>query len=619
MKLLGIARVSTEEQAGDHGAGLNRQRDAIQRVAEANSAQLLEIVDIIDVSGSDVGTSKQWLTQVLPVIADPDVHIAVDALDRIIRASNFAAFGVLASCQSTGTRIYTPGGMSDLAKPDDVLVSGLMALIGGKEKSELVRRAQAGKEAKRQRGQWVHRLDALPRGIAYDRHRQSWSFTDEAGTVREMFRLAHDGASQAEIGRRVGLGCQTVRSMLQNPLYDGRLVFDERSTGRLANSKRRKKVARPPDQVIDVRVFSEAEQLVPHAQWLSVQARLRAAQQDHRRRRELTAPLAWASTFLFSAHEPRLDDGASPRHVIYGCGTGDGPGKPPRYLCRCKHASPGDELQRCGLVGLRCDVVNPALDRYLADLTRSDWLRSTALEAVKDAMTPDTTVLRERTARGLAALERREKKLLDLYEHDGIDLHEYTARRHIIKKERAELRSALAQAAAAPTLPSDSAIRAQAQAWVWDAAWPPEQKRQWLAQFVDAIYVSSHGIERAIFRVYGDDGSVMTCSAEMQASWKSLLGYAATGLERSAGALGAVPTGAAAERLGVSGDMLRWYLARGIVTFTGAKVGRMRLWTPADIDMVREQLPAHSARAVEHRRRRNRLGAPGLSAGPTLP
>jgi len=65
--------------------------------------------------------------------------------------------------------------------------------------------------------------------------------------------------------------------------------------------------------------------------------------------------------------------------------------------------------------------------------------------------------------------------------------------------------------------------------------------------------------------------------AAEKASWKSLIGYAPTGIERTAGARGAVPTGAAAERLGVSGDMLRWYLAHGIVTFSGAKIGRMRL------------------------------------------
>ena len=274
-------------------------------------------------------------------------------------------------------------------------------------------------------------------------------------------------------------------------------------------------------------------------------------------------------------------------------------------------------MQRCGLVGLRCDVVNPALDRYLADLARSDWLLSTALEAVKQAKTPDTAALRERTERGLFALERREKKLLDLYEHDGIDLHEYTVRRHVIKTERAGLRTALVQAAAVPTLPSDSAIRAQAQEGRWNTAWPPDQKRQWLAKFVDAIYVSSQGIQRAIFRVYGDDGSVMTCSAEQQVPWKSLLGYAPTGIERTAGALGAAPTGVAAERLGVSGDMLRWYLAHGIVTFAGTKVGRARLWTPADIDMVRRQLAAHDADVAESRRSRDRPRAHGLFAGPT--
>ena len=294
MKLLGIARVSTEEQAGDNGAGLNRQHDAIQRVAEANDAKLIGIVNIVDVSGSDVGSSKEWLTQVLPVIADPDVHIAIDALDRLIRASNFAAFGVLAACQSTHTRIYTPAGTHDLARPDGVLVSGLLALIGGKEKAEIVRRSQAGKEAKRQRGQWVQSVDFLPRGIAYDRKTHTWSFTAEADGVREMFMMAAEGATQAEIGRRTGVPSQTIRSLLQNPIYDGRLVFASRSSGRMANSKHQKKIPRPADHVIDVRVYSERDQLVPHELWLSVQARLRESEHAHRRTREATAPSSCA-------------------------------------------------------------------------------------------------------------------------------------------------------------------------------------------------------------------------------------------------------------------------------------------------------------------------------------
>ena len=371
MKFLGIARVSTEEQAGDNGAGLNRQHDAIQRVVEANGATLIGIVNIVDVSGSDVGTSKEWLTQVLPIIADPDVHIAIDALDRLIRASNFAAFGVLAACQHTSTRIYTPAGTHDLARPDGVLVSGLLALIGGKEKAEIVRRSQAGKEAKRQRGQWVQSVDFLPRGIAYDRKTQTWSYTAAADSVREVFRLAAEGATQAEIGRRTGVPSQTIRSLLQNPIYDGRLVFTSRSSGRIANSRHQKKIARPAEQVIDVRVYSEADQLVPHELWLSVQSRLRTAEQAHRRTRQATAPSSWASSFLFSWHEPDADGAAPRRHIVYGCSTGAGPRAAPRYMCRCKHGAAAGELHRCGLVGFRCDVVNPCLDRYLTSLTLS--------------------------------------------------------------------------------------------------------------------------------------------------------------------------------------------------------------------------------------------------------
>ena len=596
MKLLGIARVSTEEQAGDNGAGLNRQHDAIHRVAEANDATLIGIVNIVDVSGSDVGTSKEWLTQVLPIIADPDVHIAIDALDRLIRASNFAAFGVLAACQQTSTRIYTPAGTHDLARPDGVLVSGLLALIGGKEKAEIVRRSQAGKEAKRRRGQWVQSVDFLPRGIAYDRKTQTWSYTPEADGVREMFRLAAEGATRAEIGRRTGVPGQTIRSVLQNPIYDGRLVFASRSSGRLANSKHQKKVPRSAEQVIDVRVYSETDQLVPHELWLSVQARLHTAEQAHRRTREATAPSSWASGFMFSCHEPRADGTAARRHVVYGCSTG--PRNAPRYMCGCKHGDASGQLRRCGLVCFRCDVVNPCLDRYLTDLTHSDWLVGAALEAIKQAKVPDTAALGERTARALAALERREKRLLDLYEHDGIDLHEHTVRREVIKAERAVLQQALANAIAVPVVPCERAIRAQADAWRWNAEWPPEQKRKWLAKYVQAIHIANDAITQANFRVYGDDGSVVTCTADRPAGWHELLGHAPTGIKRTAGACGAVLTAAAAENLGISGDMLRWYLARGVVTFSGAMSGKKRLWTPYDIEVARQKLASHKTGAV---------------------
>ena len=157
------------------------------------------------------------------------------------------------------------------------------------------------------------------------------------------------------------------------------------------------------------------------------------------------------------------------------------------------------------------------------------------------------------------------------------------------------LQQALANAIAVPVVPSERAIRAQAQAWRWNAEWPPEQKRKWLAKYVQAIYVSNHAIVQAHFRVYGDDGSVVRCTSDRPARWDELLGHAPTGIKRTAGACGAVPTVAAAENLGISGDMLRWYVARGVVTFAGAMSGNKRLWAPEDIDVARQALTAHRA------------------------
>ena len=45
--LIGIARVSTDQQAADYKAGLPRQRQSIQSVSTANKANLIQIVEII--------------------------------------------------------------------------------------------------------------------------------------------------------------------------------------------------------------------------------------------------------------------------------------------------------------------------------------------------------------------------------------------------------------------------------------------------------------------------------------------------------------------------------------------------------------------------------------------
>ena len=608
MKLLGIARVSTEEQAGDNGAGLDRQRDAIRKVAEAQGAVLLGIVDIVDVSGSDVGTSREWLTQVLPVIADPDTHIAADALDRLIRASNFAAFNVLASCQQTQTRIYTPGAFHDLDRPDDMLMSGLLALLGGKEKSELVRRAQAGKEAKRRRGQWVARMDILPPGIAYDKKTQAWTVVEpDAQMIRDVYAAARDGATIAEMGRTFGRAGKLIRAWLQNPLYDGRLRFDSKLTGRIANSHYRKKIPRAEDQIIDIRVYAEDQQIVPHELWLTIQARLTGQKAERRRRREITAPTAWASGHLYSWHEELpettagyADMSVQPRHVVYGSGTGAKPDDVPRYICRCKCDGRQRGVPQCVLQRLRCDVVNRGLDAYLLELTTSGWFVDAAVRAIGAATVPDTAAARERLEKALVALERRDKRLLDLYVAERIELPEFTTRQDAARLERRGLERELAQLETVPTVPTVEAVHAQAAAWRWDPTWPAERKRKWLARYASAVMLSNDGIEQVVTQVVGDDGSALGFAAGDPRTWAELIGHAATGTEATAALRGAVTTPKALELLGLSSDMMDFYVGRGVIRFEGARVGIRRIWTPQDIEKARQDIAAHRASIHAH-------------------
>ncbi len=70
----------------------------------AHGADLLDPVEIIDVSGSDVDQTQEWREVVLPAIKDPNVHVAMDTIDRLLRADSFN-FRVFQDLLSSRTRI----------------------------------------------------------------------------------------------------------------------------------------------------------------------------------------------------------------------------------------------------------------------------------------------------------------------------------------------------------------------------------------------------------------------------------------------------------------------------------------------------------------------------------
>ena len=425
MKLIGIARVSTEEQRGDNGQGLERQRIEIRKIVARTGAELLQIIEIVDVSGSDVAKSAEWLQKVLPALADPDTHLAVDAMDRLIRASDFGAFQVLAAVQATGTKIYTPTGVQDYARPDDMLMGGLLALLGGREKSEIRRRMNAGKEAIRRAGGWAGSF--RPMGWAYDRKTRKWSETDDMPLVVQAFQLAADGVPIATIAK--GLGRADAASILRNTIYRGVLTWDEKvadnlpslADGRQNRNKRR--VARPEADVISVRFLKPEDQPVSDVLWHRAQTAMNAITKRRVTRQTSGQTVCWATGFIadgLTMFDPK------PLRVYGYDDIGD-----------WKYRAKG------GVWSVQADRLNYALDRYLARVTDStSFAKRVEAAAVAASHTKDADLDVDRVAitAQITQLQKQQSKANQKFEVDAITIDQL---REVCREARDRVKSVL--------------------------------------------------------------------------------------------------------------------------------------------------------------------------------
>ena len=532
MNLIGIVRVSTEEQAGETGEGLARQRDSIQKIAAGLGANLT-LVEICGVSGSDLADTPEWSEQILPSIR-AGAHVAADAIDRIVRADAFD-LRTLATLQATGTRVYLPGRVYDPTDPRDGLTLNLFASIGGYEKKELVRRAQAGKEAKRRNGEWVSRLDALPLGLTYSRETKRWGYNDRADDVRAAFQSVAEGMSLGKIAERLGLTRSGARVMLSNPLYKGMLVYDEKrgekyksKGGRQAD---RKRVKRLPEEVIEVRVYGDegqADQLVPDTLWRDVQNRIHQVATAFKRQRAKSRPETPFSGHLASYIEPvPMDAGeaipltfagndARP-HTLYGKRAH---GKN-YYICRCKNSNsdPHAPKHKCGLGYLKTDYATPGVAEYLRRLTNQPEALAAVKATVRDSSNGNGAE-RARLERLLKDIDRKEERLEDLYLDGRISRDRHAAKQDKLRIARKDAMEAMDEVDTPVVTEAD--IDRMASDWTFNPEWDHETVREWCSKYIAQILVSNHGVEAVLVRIPGHPAPVYVCGEPT--SWFDLTG-----------------------------------------------------------------------------------------------
>jgi len=508
-KIIGITRVS-----GDH-QDLARQRVALIGMGLTPD----QWVEVENVSGSDLADTPEWRNRILPAI-QAGADVAADAIDRIVRADGFDLRCFRAVYESNG-KIHTPGKVFDTCNPDDVMVATFLAGIGGREKRELVRRAQAGKEVRRGLGLWAHRLDCTPIGTSFDRSTGRWGTNSKTRDVIDAFEAVANGGSYAQASKHMGLSTNGARVVLTNPIYKGILTYDQTSGAKYPSKDgrqpRRKKVPREASKVIQVRVYGlegQCPQIVSDALWEQVQARIRGITESRRKTRASVVDGMVYSGYIVPAEIRTytgqqtfsMDETDTDRlHVYYGLSARNRTGGPVtiRYACRCMLDKQGRLPVRCGASRLRADVTNACVDEYLRRMTCTPEV----LEAIKADLAAKQSAPDGREAevtrlqKQVRDLEGKAKRLTDLFVDGMVSRQDHDARRQVLLTALQQAQECLQKASSAPVAPTAHDLDTMASGWRYDPAWGTTRKRAWLARHVPVVRVDRWGVRGLVIRL----------------------------------------------------------------------------------------------------------------------
>jgi DNA invertase Pin-like site-specific DNA recombinase len=281
-----LIRVSTEQQAGEDRAGIPAQREINRRTARVYGLTIVKSIEIVDVSGTAVLSSPQ-MQELLRLMEAPEIHgVITKEFSRLMRPEKFTDYALLQQFIDTRTVLYLPDGPIDLASKSGRLLGTIRAALAGMERGEIIDRMNDAKESMRRAGKHAGGETSLPFGVAYS-PKAGWSYTADAEKVRTAFRLFLSGeTSYTLLSQRLHIPRTNVRFILENPVYTGWRVYDEKRDQSTAGyvsrpggrQGYRRKIERSRDEVIRVRVL---EALVCEEDFNRVQRMIQLKAEKH--------------------------------------------------------------------------------------------------------------------------------------------------------------------------------------------------------------------------------------------------------------------------------------------------------------------------------------------------
>lgn len=225
--VVGLARVSTEEQGKDDRGGLPRQMEVIQHCVTVQKLNCVEIVTLKGVSGTEVRQNRE-IQRLLRLIESKQIAgIVVADLDRLIRPAAGEDFAILDPFIDAKATIYASGQKLDFANPMSILMVRFMLSFSEFERTLILARTSGAIKELCRMGRHPFGAQLLPHGITYDRDTHVWGTDGRIAAIQEAFRLIdEEGISNInEVARRVGIHQRALHNHVRNPLYCGWRVY----------------------------------------------------------------------------------------------------------------------------------------------------------------------------------------------------------------------------------------------------------------------------------------------------------------------------------------------------------------------------------------------------------
>ncbi len=446
LRAVTFVRVSTEGQAEDGRAGLERQRRSVTAVCASAGYEIIRQIEISDVSGTSAFISTEMLELIAMIEAGLVGVVVCSEMSRIFRPDDLASFGSLDVFRRHGVLLNCGGTVNDLASPEGFLSSGILGLLGGFDRMQLVRRIKQSKEALRINGLHPNGAHLLPLGLHFDKATKKWYYGPEVWKVKEIFRLVdEDGLRNiSEIGRRVGVFHRTVRNLLCNTSYIGirsYLTINDPTRKIVKPGGRqgyRPSIARAPEQVIRVRIFPPEEQAVSDDRFARVQQVLSEISDRHARHIAVHYSLnlltsvgfcGYCGQRLYTAGRKPSWDKSITKHRGY-------------YICKCKRADYRQKLHSCKLGFLKREEMDELMSAFVVRFLEDPEFISAVFRHAKSKQR-ETIIgidsVPDSIRKQISEVEARDRRLIDAIETGAISLAEAKLRRQRLKEEKRAL------------------------------------------------------------------------------------------------------------------------------------------------------------------------------------